>query len=101
MAAPRRRARPMLKSTLAMSPSGNPALTSLSKINERLDGHDRRLEDHEVRITATEREQREAARDFAILSDLVMRANQRAGMGFRTSPRPKPRRPPRVSKPLR
>ncbi len=72
----RRRARQMLNSK--DMPSGNPDLGRLSRINERLDDHQRRLDDHEIRITVTEREQREAQRDVAMLADIVMRARRRA-----------------------
>ncbi len=70
----------MLAKLIGMA--GNPFL-------HRLAGIDRRLDDHERRITATEAEQREAARDVAMLSDIVLRARRRAGMSVR---RPRRRR---------
>jgi hypothetical protein len=65
---------------LGMPSPGNPILA-------RFRGIDRRLDDHERRITATEAEQREAARDVAMLSDIVMRSRRRAGLAIRRRPR--------------
>ena len=58
-------------------PSGNPDLRSLSRINARLDDHERRLDGHD-------RELRELNLDLGLLGDIVMRSRKRAaGMKVR------------------
>lgn len=51
--------------------AGNPILGRLARIDVRLD-------DHETRITAVERELTETNADVALLADVVLRARRRA-----------------------
>lgn len=73
-------------------PSGNPILGRLAKL-------DRRVDDHEVRLTSAEVELRELNLDMALLGDMVVsaselaiRARQRAAARVIARPRPRRRR---------
>jgi len=52
-------------------PSGNPLLSRLAKL-------DRRVDDHEARLTAVEREIHGISKDQAVMGNLVIRCLERA-----------------------